>query len=439
MATRLFALLIGIDNYKSGHIWNLDYSRDDAKRIKSWLVDDLCVPRDQIRMLLDGEATKYSIENTFTTHLVDNPNIQRGDAMLVYFAGHGSTVAAPRDWFSGVSRPSNVEVLCPYDHDTKTPDGRVAGISDRSMRTLISDLCKAKGDNITLILDCCFSPQWSRANVRERQSTRWTPTIKATPEDLVKGLWKGPSGSPPEDKGRGFYWKYVTTHTVLGACPHGQHAKEGKDGGRFTTALLEAREHLTLHRTTYTALMSHLTVEEGRNPVCVGIHKDRIVFGAIPFMADSRYVSINTSQDSQFRVDVGAIHGVVEGTEFSIHSHNRRGSLNPSIASIRVSEVHPTWSLAQASDDSTMQDMTIGRWAQITRWNNGGMPLKVYAKKLCAKIVGGWKKLGQSIRKIGCHGTKAEVTAVQSDRQSAAMHDNVMSEKHGRITAQATL
>src|SRR5580765_971584 len=120
MSTRIFALIIGIDNYKSGGIWNLHGCVDDAKKVKNWLTDNLNVPKDQICLLLDKQATKNNIEECFMQHLVANPCIEKGDAILIYFAGHGSSLRCPIDWHQKGSKPAAVQLLCPYDHDTKS-------------------------------------------------------------------------------------------------------------------------------------------------------------------------------------------------------------------------------------------------------------------------------------------------------------------------------
>ena len=117
MAPRLFALVIGIDNYKSGDIWNLESAVHDAKKVGRWLLRDLQVPREQISLLLDDKATRQGIVDSFSKHLINNPAIQRGDAILIYFAGHGSQMLAPQGWYDDPS--ATVDIICSYDHDTK--------------------------------------------------------------------------------------------------------------------------------------------------------------------------------------------------------------------------------------------------------------------------------------------------------------------------------
>jgi uncharacterized caspase-like protein len=156
--SNVFALLVGIDTYKSGSIWNLNSCASDVSAFKRYLTNTLSVPRTHIRTLLDGAATLRHIEDVFVSHLVNNPQIQHGDTLIVYFAGHGSRVSTPAGWSEEGS--PNTDVLCTYDFDTvdEKGDGRVAGLSNRSMHALLRELAESKGDNITLVLDCSFSP-----------------------------------------------------------------------------------------------------------------------------------------------------------------------------------------------------------------------------------------------------------------------------------------
>lgn len=381
MASRLFALLIGIDNYKSGRIWNLEACADDARRMKQWLLHDLQVPSTNIALLANNEATKRRIEDVFMSHLVNNPAISQGDALLIYFAGHGSSMSAPRDWCEG--KPRHVQVLCPYDHDTKGPEGRVAGISDRSLCSMLGELSAVKGDNITLILDCSFSSPQLAVNTHDRRGLRCTPTEKARKEDLFNGLWRGAIGKRFNGE-HGFYQDDCPTHTLLAACKPGEMATEWKEGGRFTQEFLAMKKAIPLHQLRYLEISERINPagHVPQHPVCLGRHKDRVLFDGIPFVPDTNFVPVEGDKDG-LRLHMGAIHGVVEGTEFSIHSHNRCGSLNPSLDSFRVYEVHPTWSLARRK--SINKHGGRGSWARITRWNTR-TPFRVYMKKTCSSI-----------------------------------------------------
>ncbi|KAK7692335.1 hypothetical protein QCA50_003960 [Cerrena zonata] len=378
MATKLFAVIVGIDKYKSGNIWDLETCVNDAQSVKRWLTHDLHVPRDQICLLTDKQATQRSIEDNFMKHLVNNPTIERGDSILFYFAGHGSSSRAPKGWFGHNSK--TVEVLCPYDHDTKGPSGRVPGLSDRSLHAMMKDLSSAKGDNITLILDCSFQSPTSRVALRERRHCRWTPTTKATPDDLDAALWRSALGYSSKSPCRGFSGIACETHIVLTACRSGEGANESKAGGKFTQALLATKNAKPIHHMTYNDFMHHIEnrLEEDQHPMCVGLRKHRTIFNGVPFMCDARYVPVTIYDEEKFRVDAGAIHGITEGTEFSFHKHNRQGSLNPVLATFSAAEVHPTWCLVR--NRSTPKTTIDNGWARITRWNNR-TPFRVHIRR----------------------------------------------------------
>ncbi|KAF7374967.1 hypothetical protein MSAN_00382800 [Mycena sanguinolenta] len=359
----LFGLLIGIDQYKSGALWNLESCVEDAKNVHRWLLKDLQVPKEQLCMLLDKDATKDSIERCFSNHLILNPKISHGDAIIIFFAVHGSTIPAPANWFHKGSVAGTAEVLCSYDFG----HGGVAGISDRSLHAMLADLCEAKGDNITLVLDSCFSPVQSPANMRDRHRTRWTPSEKLSPHDLLTGLWSTASvRNYPRDVG---FYHTTEDYTLLAACSPGEKAVEGKEGGRFTAALLETAREISLHNVSCTGVLKHIRSKIGgsQSPFAAGLNAKRPLFDALPFLPDGRYFQTEPTPDSKMlRIGVGAAHGVVEGTEFSIHLHNYCGSCNPPIASVSViGQVHPTWCFARID-----APIPAGSWAQIRRWKS---------------------------------------------------------------------
>jgi len=363
----LFALLIGVDQYKSGALWNLESCVEDAKNVQRWLLKDLNVPKDQLCVLLDKDATKDNIERCFLNHLIQNTMIQRDDAIIIYFAGHGSTVPVPANWFHKGSVSGTAEVLCSYD----SGHGGVAGISDRSFHGMLHDLSQAKGDNITVILDSCFSPLQCPANMRDRHRTRWTPSEKVLPRDLSAGLWSTASVRDyPRDVG---FYNTTESHTLLAACNPGEKAMEGKEGGKFTAALLETAREMALHNVSCTGMLTHIRskIGGGQCPFAAGLNVKRPIFDAVPFVPDGRYFQTDLAHDPKMlRIGLGAVHGVVEGTEFSLHMHNYCASCNPSIASVSVTHVYPTWSFAHLK--SPIPIPPGGCWAQIRRWNNRG-------------------------------------------------------------------
>jgi hypothetical protein len=441
--TRVFALIVGIDRYKSGNIWNLHSCAEDAKHMKRWLIDGLNVPKDQIRVLLDNQATKQKIEDSFMEHLVNNAAIEKNDAIVIYFAGHGSSLVAPRDWFSEADNTAEEQVICPYDHDTNTTQGRIAGISERSLHALIDDLSSIKGNNITLILDCCFSPAQTPRN---RRITRYTRTIKAVPDDLYCGLWTGARGKPHTSH-FGFFNPRLTTHTLLAACSMGDKAAEDKEGGKFTTNLIRAMSELPLHRTSYAHLIEHLrqTAPDSQKFVCLGQHRDRTVFNDVPFVIDKRFSFATLESDTnQLKVEVGAIHGIVEGSELSICLHNYLCSQNPPIACAVVSELHPTWCYVHIKSQTSKIPTTC--WGKVSKWNNH-RPFRVKLKAtltsfiqirklhrtIPTKVGGLPSKGGLNILRVR-HAAQADISVTLGRRSVAVVqHQPIFLEKHHRV------
>jgi hypothetical protein len=109
----------------------------------------LGVPGSQIVFLADEEATQREISKQFDHFLLGNANIQRDDAIILFFAGHGSQPDAPQGW---LAENNKIETLCSHDVRTDGEDGEeVWGISDRAIDVLMRRLASEKTDNIVCL------------------------------------------------------------------------------------------------------------------------------------------------------------------------------------------------------------------------------------------------------------------------------------------------
>ena len=400
MSPRIFALIIGIDSYKSGGIWNLHGCVEDAKKVQHWLTDSMNVPKDQICLLLDKKATKQNIEESFMQHLLANACIENGDSIFIYFAGHGSLLRAPTDWHQRGSKAATVQLLCPYDHDTKSPHGRVSGISDRSFHAMMGDLSASKGDNITVFLDCSFAfTQTPGDDSRDRSVIRCTPTSKATPDDLYHDLW--PSARGILTLRQGFFQQDVQSHVTLIASSARGKALEDKAGGKFTTAVLRSMAHLPLHQTSYVQLLDNIKriSPESRSYLCLGSNRNRVIFNKLPFIPDRRLSRVILDPDTKLvRIGFGEIHGIVKGSELSLHRHNCHCSPNPPFGSVVVTEVYSSWSFAEIKSKGCQVPEEC--WAKVSRWNNR-RPFRVYLKTTFLTFIRMWQLRSQFPTKPG--------------------------------------
>ena len=419
MSPRIFALIIGIDSYKSGGIWNLHGCVEDAKNVRHWLTDSLNVPRDQICLLLDNQATKQSIEESFMQHLLANAFIEKGDPIFIYFAGHGSSLRAPNDWHQRGSKLATVQLLCPYDHDTKSPHGRISGISDRSFHAMMNDLSASKGDNITVFIDCCFtSPQASSDDFRDRSVIRCTPTSRATPDDLYRDLW--PSARGILTSRHGFFQQDVESHVTLIASSARGKALEDKAGGKFTTAILHSMTYLPLHQSSYVQLLDHTKRISPESPpyVCLGSNRNRIVFNEVPFIPDRRFSRVILDPDTKLvRIGFGEIHGIVKGSELSLHHHNRHCSPNSSFGSVVVIEAYSSWSFAEIKSKGCQIPEEC--WAKVFRWNNR-RPFRVYLKATFLTFIRMWQLRSQFPTKPGFPFSSRGLSVIKVKHQNLA-------------------
>ena len=151
--TRLFALIIGINEYESPNIPNLMGAVPDADAVRDYLQKHLGVPSSQIRNLRNSEATRAAIIDGIEAFSL-NDEIKMGDPILIYYAGHGGSADTPKGWEVGST--GKIELLIPCDQFSPLEDGNPKhGIPDRTLGILLSQLAIEKGDNIVRTFSFC--------------------------------------------------------------------------------------------------------------------------------------------------------------------------------------------------------------------------------------------------------------------------------------------
>jgi Caspase domain len=142
-----FALIIGINEYGSSMIPNLKGAVPDALAVKTYLEEHLGVPVSQIHLLCNAEATRSAIIQALN-NFVSDQRIHHGDPILIFYAGHGGEVGAPKGWEAGEAK---IQMLIPHDFGPNA-DGLVThGIPARTIGTLLSYAAEKCGDNIVCL------------------------------------------------------------------------------------------------------------------------------------------------------------------------------------------------------------------------------------------------------------------------------------------------
>jgi peptidoglycan/xylan/chitin deacetylase (PgdA/CDA1 family)/uncharacterized caspase-like protein len=137
-----WALIVGINNYQN---WpQLRYAVNDANGIEDALVNKFGFKHENIRKLLDGDATRQRIMEVLGDDFTDGKKVQREDRLFVFFAGHGAT----RTFEDG----RQLGFIIPVDADRSNYYS--TAISMSTLREA-SDLIAAK--HIYFVMDSCYS------------------------------------------------------------------------------------------------------------------------------------------------------------------------------------------------------------------------------------------------------------------------------------------
>ncbi len=299
--------------------------------VAKYLIDDLRVPENHIQLLLSTDSRECTVPGNnsvspccdFADELTDeriskptranivkailglstNPDIQHGDNIIIYFAGHGTTYecAEYSQYEVGTADAlGNIEALCPIDRSPKptastnapdnnvddakssvTSDPEVPDICDREINTILADIAKKKGNHITFIVDCCHSASITRVPLMGVRS------ITPLPSSSIAAMF---SAADQNFKHLAGYqsiseasWRAnMDSHVVLAACKDYEYAREvyeegdSKFNGVFTQALISAFKSADLNdkSMTYYNLIAALPLPKNptQNPVIAGKH-----------------------------------------------------------------------------------------------------------------------------------------------------------------------
>ncbi len=133
-----YALIIGIDKYQNVH--NLNYAVKDAESMQSMMVEYFDFPQNNVKILLNEEATYNNIRKQFSEI---SKSSGENDRVLIFFAGHGETIDLPEGGEKGY--------LLPYDGDKA--DLYLTAVAMDELKE-IAFMSKAK--HILYLVDACY-------------------------------------------------------------------------------------------------------------------------------------------------------------------------------------------------------------------------------------------------------------------------------------------
>jgi len=141
---RIWAAVIGISQYKT--VNSLQFADADARGVYDYLLNQVGVPKENLFLLTNQQATLVNVRRTLGTELKRKASPQ--DTVIIYFAGHGAPETDPNS-------PDNdglEKYLVPYDADPD--DLYTTGLPMREVEVIMQRIA---AERVIFIADTCFS------------------------------------------------------------------------------------------------------------------------------------------------------------------------------------------------------------------------------------------------------------------------------------------
>ncbi|KAG8734608.1 hypothetical protein FRC10_011615 [Ceratobasidium sp. 414] len=358
----LYALIIGINDYAADKVPNLKGAVQDAQSFRDYLIKYLFVPETQIKTLFGTQATRANIINEFRA-LGANTQINAQDPIVVFYAGHGAKLDKPEGWEEG---GSHIQALVPQDVNLKDTAGAIVyPIPDRTIATLLNEIGDAKGDNITVIFDCCHSASITRDIVAPGRFARYIlpSDLPPLPVDIDLDILPKRSEKRHAVVAQGFVYQELRNHVLLAACGSEELAYETDGMGDFTSALLKTLKQYGADRTTYKGCIQRFPILQKQNPHCEGFHKERIFFNAKVEGANRKMILIEKQGNMCF-LRAGIAQDIGVGAVFKVFKEDIADPTKDSpLGSLRVVSADPTSCTLTWADDSkpfNLPDISYG-------------------------------------------------------------------------------
>jgi pimeloyl-ACP methyl ester carboxylesterase len=313
MTKRLYALLVGIDQYPSP-VSSLQGCINDVGDMETYLRGRTAGGEFQLhlRTLRDSEAKRQALIDAFRQHLYQaGPD----DVALFYYSGHGSQEPAPAEFWPIEPDHMNETLVC---WDSRLPGGW--DLADKELAHLIAGVA-ANGAHVVIILDSCHSGSATR-DLQPQSAVRWIPagtrprpldTFIFAPSELGAQRSTDPSANPS-----GWLALPEGRHILLAACRDEETAKEyaaaGKTWGAFSYFMhttLKSRGTLTyrdLFKQTQARVRANVWGQSPQLEATQFVDLDQLFLGGA-IAPRPAYFTVSYIE-SDWRLDAGAIHGI---------------------------------------------------------------------------------------------------------------------------------
>jgi hypothetical protein len=314
MARKLFAFLVGIDNYPAP-VPRLSGCTNDIEAIENYLRGRTAKDQFDLRLhkLLNEQATRQAVIDGFRKHL---QQAGKDDVALFYYSGHGSQEAAPEEFWAVEPDHMDETLVC---FDSRELDGW--DLADKELAYLIHDVAE-KGPQVVIIMDCCHSGSGTRDVARET-SVRWAPADRRerSLDTFLFARGSEESSRSVELDAKPKNWTDLPEgrHILMAACRDDETAKEyyadGKPWGAFSYFLrntLESANGPLTYRELFKQAQSRVRSNlYNQSPQLEASRSDDV---DLPFLGGAllqRPVNFTLSFDgSDWILDAGSIYGI---------------------------------------------------------------------------------------------------------------------------------
>jgi len=230
MAAKIYALLVGINNY-APEVGKLAGCLNDVDHFQAYLTANFDKRDLAVEILKDSEATRDNIIKMFRTYL---GKAKWNDVALFQYCGHGARWTAAKEFKEFYSDGWDEGLVC-YDSRSQT-SAYPFDLADKELAALLAEVA-ANNPHLAVILDCCHSGSATRdADAFLRLKARQTHEVKnERPLDsYLDGYY-----AKLQQKGEPLFIP-ASNHILLAACERRQKAYETEDcSGAFTSTLIE--------------------------------------------------------------------------------------------------------------------------------------------------------------------------------------------------------
>ena len=239
---KIYALLVGIDDYSQSNATNLYGAVNDIEFYESFLTETY---KDKIALekLTNSQATQAEVIRLFREHLGQAKEHKDGqDVALFIFAGHGKRTKSAHEFKPFFPDGLDEGLVC-ADSLSPTNDHT---LTDKEIALLTLEL-EQNNPHIAFILDCCHSGSATR-NVDDNPTSitrSWKPLDRSSlrerrkkrPRDIESYSLKSTLYNYKEEIDNGRFLLPLSRHISLAACTRRQLAHEVNGRGNFSSAM----------------------------------------------------------------------------------------------------------------------------------------------------------------------------------------------------------